>query len=151
MIIPKYNEPRIAGVVCFEFEWSVYAGGGSACGSSEGVRDIIIDIDECVRVGSDYGSINRGVGWRDVAKVEISVSMEESTFESFCEVVREIEFRVDAIKQHEVSVNPFADGEVFDNHMSSSRSGLLSIAHGGTSVVVFIENGSGLLRDPQVP
>ncbi len=80
MIIPKYDEPRIASVVCFE--WSVYAGGGGACGISEGVRDIIIDIDECVHVGSNYGSINRGVGWRDVAKVEISMSMEESRCES---------------------------------------------------------------------
>ena len=35
--------------------------------------------------------------------------------------------------------------------MSSSRSGLLSVAHGGTCVVVFIEDGSGLLRDSQVP
>ena len=82
MIIPKYNEPRIA------------------CGSSEGVRDVIIDIDECVRVGSDNGCIDRRVGRRDVAKEEISMSMEESTCESFCEMVREVEFRVDALEQH---------------------------------------------------
>ena len=88
MIIPKYDEPRIAGVVCFE--WSVYVGGGGACGSSEGVKNIIIDIDECVRIGSDNGCIDRRVGRRDVAKEEISVLMEESTCESFCEVVREV-------------------------------------------------------------
>jgi len=98
MIIPKYGEPRIAGVVCFE--WSMYAGGGGACGSSEGVRDIIIDIDECVRIGSDNGCIDRRVGRRDVANEEISVSMEESTCESFCEVVREVKLRVDVLKQH---------------------------------------------------
>ena len=129
----------------------MYAGSGSACGSSEGVRDVIIDIDECVRIGSDNGCIDRRVGRRDVAKEEISVSMEESTCESFCEVVREVEFRVDVLEQHKVSVNSFTDGEVFDIHMSSARSGLLSVAHGGTCVVVFIEYGSGLLRDPQVP
>ena len=71
MIIPKYDEPRIASIVCFE--WSVYVGGGSACGSSERVRGIIIDIDECVRVGSDNGCIDGRVGRRDVAKEEISV------------------------------------------------------------------------------
>ena len=99
MIIPKYDEPWIAGIVCFE--WSVYyAGGGGACGSSEGVRDIIIDIDECVRIGSDNGCIDGRVGRRDVAKEEISVPMEESTCESFCEVVREVEFRVNALEQH---------------------------------------------------
>ena len=78
----------------------MYAGGGSACGSSEGVRDVIIDIDECVHIGSDNGCIDRRVGRRDVAKEEISVSMEESTGESFREVVRHIYFRVDALKQH---------------------------------------------------
>ena len=97
MIVPKYDKPRIAGIVCFE--WSVYAGGGG-CGSSEGVRDAIIGIDECVRIGSDNGCIDRRVGRRDVAKEEISVSMEESTCESFCEVVREVELRVDALEQH---------------------------------------------------
>ena len=97
MIIPKYNEPRIAGIVCFDLSMNV---GGGACGSSEGVRDLIIDIDECVRVESDNGCIDRSVGRRDVAKEEISVSMEESTCESFCEVVREVDFRVNAVKQH---------------------------------------------------
>jgi hypothetical protein len=76
----------------------VYVGGGSACGSSEGVRDVIIDIDECVCIGSDNGCIDWRVGRRDVAKEEISVLMEESTCESFCEVVREVELRVDALE-----------------------------------------------------
>jgi len=72
MIIPKYDEPWIAGIVCFE--WSVYyAGGGGACGSSEGVRDVVIDVVECVRVGPDNGCIDGRVGRRDVAKEEISV------------------------------------------------------------------------------
>ena len=65
----------------------MYAGGGGACGSSEGVRDVIIDIDVCVRVGSDNCCIDRRVGRRDVAKEKISMSMEESTCESFCEMV----------------------------------------------------------------
>jgi hypothetical protein len=76
MIIPKYDKPRVACIICFE--WSVYAGSGGACGSSEGVRDVIIDIDVCVRVGSDNCCIDRRVGRRDVAKEEISMSMEES-------------------------------------------------------------------------
>jgi hypothetical protein len=53
MIIPKYDEPRrIASIVIVCFEWSVYAGGGGACGSSERVRDrdVIIYIEECVHV-----------------------------------------------------------------------------------------------------
>jgi hypothetical protein len=79
MIIPKYDEPRIAGIVCFGFEWSLYAGGGGACGSSERVRDVIINIDECVCVGSDKGCIDGRVGRRYVAKEEIGVPMEEST------------------------------------------------------------------------
>ena len=33
------------------------------------------------------------------------------------EVVREVEFRVNALEQHQVSVDPFTDGEVFDIHM----------------------------------
>ena len=77
MIIPKCDEPRIAGIVCFE--WSVYAGGGGACGSSERVRDVIIYIDECVRVRSDKSCIDGRVGRRDVAKDEIGMPMEEST------------------------------------------------------------------------
>jgi hypothetical protein len=76
MIIPKYDEPRIAGIVCFE--WSVYAGSGGACGSSERAGDIIVYIDECVRVRSDNSCIYGRVGWRDVAKDEIGVPMEES-------------------------------------------------------------------------
>ena len=98
MIIPKYDEPRIASIICLKR--SMYAGGGGACGSSERVGDLIVYIDECVRVGSDNGCIDRRVGRRDVAKEEISVPMEESTCESFCEVVREVEFRVDALEQH---------------------------------------------------
>ena len=35
--------------------------------------------------------------------------------------------------------------------MSSSWSGLLSIAHGGTSIVVFIKDGGSLLGDAEVP
>ena len=52
----------------------MYAGG--ACWSSEGVMDVIIDIDECVRVGSDNGCIDGRVGRRDMAKEEISMPME---------------------------------------------------------------------------
>ena len=100
MIIPKYDEPWIAGIVCFE--WSVYAGGGGACGSSERVRDrdVIIYIEECVRVLSNKSYIGGRVGRRDVAKEEISMPMEESTCESLCEVVRDVEFCVNALKQH---------------------------------------------------
>jgi hypothetical protein len=76
MIVPKYDKPRIAGIVCFE--WSVYAGSGGACGSSERVGDLIVYIDECVRVGSDNSCIYGRVGRRDVAKNEIGVPMEES-------------------------------------------------------------------------
>ncbi len=35
--------------------------------------------------------------------------------------------------------------------MPSPSCGLLSVAHGGTGAVVFVEDGSSLLRDPQVP
>ena len=76
MIIPKYDEPMIAGIICFER--SVYAGSGGACGSSERARDVIIYIDECVRVRPDNSCIYGGVGRRDVAKDEIGMPMEES-------------------------------------------------------------------------
>ena len=72
----------------------------ATCGSSEGVRDIVVNIDESVRVGSNKGRIHRGVGGRDVAKEEIGVPMEESTCESLCEVVRDVEFCVNALEQH---------------------------------------------------
>ena len=98
MIIPKYNEPRVAGIVCFDR--SMYAGGGSTCESSEGVRDIVVDIDESFHVGSNKGPIYGRVGQRDVAKEKIGVPMEESTCESLCEVVRDVEFCVNALKQH---------------------------------------------------
>ncbi len=98
MIIPKYDEPRVTGIV--RFDWGMYAGGGGTRGSSEGVRDIVVDTDEGVHVGSNKGCIYRRVGRRDVAKEEIGVLMEESTCESLCEVVRDIEFCVNALKQH---------------------------------------------------
>jgi hypothetical protein len=99
MIIPKYDEPRVAGIV--RFDRSMYAGGGGTCGRSEGVRDIVINIDESVRVGSDKGCIYGRVGRRDVAKEETGVPMEEtSTCESLCEVVRDVEFCVNALEQH---------------------------------------------------
>ena len=98
MIIPKYHEPRVAGIV--RFERSMYAGGGGTCGNSEGVRDIVIDIDESVHVGSDKGCIYGRVGWRDMAKEEIGVPMEESTCESLCEVIRDVEFCVNVLEQH---------------------------------------------------
>jgi len=74
MIIPKYDEPRIASIICLKR--SMYAGGGGACGSSERIRYVIINIDECVGVGSYSSCVDGGVGRRDVAKEEIGVSME---------------------------------------------------------------------------
>ena len=87
-----------SGIV--RFDRSMYAGSGGTCGSSEGVRDIVVDIDESVRVGSDKGRIHGRVGRRDMAKEEIGVPMEESTCESLCEAVRDVEFCVNALKQH---------------------------------------------------
>ena len=75
-------------------------GGGGTCGSSEGVRNIIIYIDESVRIGSDEGCIDRRVGRRDVAKEEIGMSMEENRCESLCEVIRDVELCVNAFEQH---------------------------------------------------
>ena len=98
MIIPKYDEPRVAGIV--RFDRSMYAGGGGTCGSSEGVRDIVVNIDESVCAGSDKGRIYGIVGRRDVAKEEIGVPMEESTCESLCEVIRDVEFCVNVLEQH---------------------------------------------------
>ena len=40
------------------------------------VSGTYIDIDECVRVGSNNGCIDRRVGRRDIAKEEISMPME---------------------------------------------------------------------------
>jgi hypothetical protein len=77
MIIPKYDEPRIASIICLKR--SVYAGGGGACGSSERIRYVVINIDECVRVGSDSSCVDGRIDRRDVAKEEIGMSMEEST------------------------------------------------------------------------
>jgi hypothetical protein len=90
MIIPKYNEPRVAGIV--RFERSVYTSGSGTCGSSERVGDVIISIDEGVHAGSNKGCIDGRVGRRDVTEEEISVLMEESMCESLCQVVRDIEF-----------------------------------------------------------
>ncbi len=77
MIIPKYNEPRIASIICLKR--SVYAGGGGACGSSERIWYVVINIDECVRVGSDSSCVDGRIDRRDVAKEEIGMLMEEST------------------------------------------------------------------------
>ena len=96
MIIPKYDEPRVAGIV--RSERRIDAGGGGTCGSCEGVRDIIVNIDESIRVGSDKGRINGRVGRRDVAKEEIGVPMEESTCESLCEVIRDVDFCVNTLE-----------------------------------------------------
>ena len=74
MIIPKYDEPRIASIICLKR--SMYAGGGGACGISERIRYVIINIDECVSVGSDSSCVDGRVGRRDVAKEEIGMSME---------------------------------------------------------------------------
>ena len=107
MIMPKYDEPGAACVVVAER--CVDTSGSGASRSSEGVWDIIINIDEGVRVGSEKGCVDGRIGRRYVAEEEISMSMEESTRESFCEMVRHINFRVDALEQHQVPVNPFAE------------------------------------------
>ena len=85
MIIPKYDEPRVAGTV--RFEQSVYTSGSGTCGSSERVGDVIISIDEGVRAGSNKGCIDGRVGQRDVTEEEIGVLMEESMCESLRQVV----------------------------------------------------------------
>ena len=72
-----YDEPRITSIICLKR--SMYAGGSGACGSCKKVRYVIINIDECVRVGSDSSCVDGRIDRRDVAKEEIGMSMEEST------------------------------------------------------------------------
>jgi hypothetical protein len=79
------------------------------------------------------------------------MSVEEDGLESFSEVVRHVDQSVNAVQNHEVLFNPFAEQEVLDVDVSCAWCWLLNIAHGGTAIIVFVKKGHGFLGYVEVP
>ncbi len=66
-------------------------------------------------------------------------------------MVGDVDRSVNTFKTDKIPLNPFTKSNVFDINMSSPCCGLLSIAHGRTSIVVLICNGGSLLWNIKIP
>ncbi len=66
-------------------------------------------------------------------------------------MVHHVDQSVNAVQNHEVLFNPFAEQEVLDVNVLCAWCWLLSIAHGGTAVIVFVKKGCGFLGFIEVP
>ena len=73
-----------------------------------------------------------------MAEYPINVTMEENTLKRFGEVVGFINGCVDSFKDQEVTFDPFTKYVVSNVHVPRPASGLLSVGHSGTCIVVFI-------------
>jgi len=54
-------------------------------------------------------------------------------------------------KVDKITFDPITKSKIFDIDMTGAWSGFLRIAHSSTSVVIFVSNGCGFLRDAEVP
>ncbi len=79
------------------------------------------------------------------------MAMEEKRLQRFGEVVRHVYRGIDAIEEDKVTLYPFAQREVFDIYVTCLWGGFWGIAHGGTSIVVFIEEGCCFLGNVEIP
>jgi hypothetical protein len=86
-----------------------------------------------------------------MTKEVVRMVMKECTGEVLCEVISHVNRNINAFQACEVPVNSFAKGEVFNVHMPCPQGGFLSVSHGGTAIVVFIEDCGGLLRYMETP
>jgi len=66
-------------------------------------------------------------------------------------VVGHVDGSVNPIEENKVPFNPFTQGEVLDVNVPCPRGRFLCVAHGGTPIVVFIEEGSGFLWNVEIP
>jgi hypothetical protein len=71
--------------------------------------------------------------------------------EGFGEVVGHVDGGVNPIEEDEVLFNPFTQGEVFYVNVLGPRGWFLSVSHGGTSIIIFVENGGGFLGNVEIP
>ena len=69
----------------------------------------------------------------------------------FGEEIGQIDGCVDTLQMEEVPFNPFTQGEVFDVNVPSPRGWFLGIAHGGASIVIFVEDCGCFLWNIQIP
>ncbi len=77
--------------------------------------------------------------------------MKENTTESFCELIGEVNRRVNTFQSEEVTFDPFAQSEVLDIDVTSAGSWFLGITHCGTAVVVLVCYGCSFLGNVQIP
>jgi hypothetical protein len=73
--------------------------------------------------------------------------MKEHPRERFSEVIGNINQCVDPFKVNKVTLDSFAEGKLLNVDVMGSSGGFLGIAHGRTSIVIFIGNGCGFLWD----
>ena len=88
--------------------------------------------------------------WWDVSHYIVDVSVEEDSRKEFGEVIHFVDCSIYPFEDNEVLFNPFTKDVVPEVHMTSATSQFLSISHGRTSIVVFVEPAGGLLRNVQV-
>ncbi len=79
------------------------------------------------------------------------MSVEEGGLEGFGEVVGHVDGCIYSFEYHEVSFYPITEREKFYIDVPRTCGGLLCIAHGGTTIVVLIQKGSGFLWYVKVP
>jgi hypothetical protein len=95
--------------------------------------------------------MSRQVLWWDVSHCIVDMSVEEDPRKKFGEVIRFVDRSIDPFEDNEVSFDPFTKDVVPDVHMTSATSQFLSVSHSRTSILVFVEPASGLLRNVEVP
>ena len=77
--------------------------------------------------------------------------MKEKCLQRFGKVVGHVDCSIDPIEEDKVTLNPFTQGEVFDINVACPWGGFLSIAHSGTSIIVFIKEGCCFLWNVEIP
>jgi hypothetical protein len=82
---------------------------------------------------------------------KIGMTMEESTWESFGEVIRGIDGRVHPFENNEVTFHPTTQRKILNVNMTCAWGRLLGFAHCSTTVIVFVSHRSCLLWSIQIP
>ena len=80
----------------------------------------------------------------------VNVAVEEDAVELLCEVVRKVLGSIHTFQENKVTFNPITDGKITYVDVTSACSWFASISHCSSSIIVFVDRRSSLLRDVQV-